>query len=405
MSAIPLRTPSVLKTILSIVVFTLFCYVVIGLQMAVTPLFVKEELGFNSAVAGFAVSIQYLATFVTRAGAGHKIDHKGPKHVVLVGLLASIACGVFITASAYLTAWPYLALFCVLAGRVLLGFAESWVSTAVIVWNIRRAGAANTAKVISWNGVCSYGGIAVGAPVATLLYHSQGASFLTGFSGVGVLCTGLMVLGLLLAFRPPAVLPLPTTQPVSFLQTLGKVWPFGMTLAAGSVGFGAISALLTLYFSDRHWDGAATALALFGTVFVITRFGFTRQIMQRGGISVAFVSLFVEALGLLLLAWGPSALWACAGAALSGAGFSLLFPALGVGAVERVAAENRGAAIGAFSVFLDIAIGVSGPLLGLVIPVWGYGALFILSALCAFIGMGICIFLKNSEKHIKNSVS
>ncbi|MFT9384956.1 MAG: MFS transporter [Acetobacter orientalis] len=392
--------PSVVKTILAVVVFTLFCYCVIGLQMAVTPLFVREKLGFNSAIAGFAVSVQYLATFATRAGAGHRIDHKGPKYVVLVGLYAGIACGVLIAASAYLTRWPVLALLCVLAGRITLGFAESWVATAVIVWNIRRVGAAHTAQVISWNGVCSYGGIALGAPIATVLYQAGGTSVLTGFSGVGLLCAALMAIGLPLALKQPAVAPLPASQLVSFMQTLNKVWPFGMALAAGSVGFGAISALLTLYFSDQHWGGAALALTLFGTVFVLTRFGFTRQIMRRGGVNVAFISLFVEALGLMVLAYAPTAFWACVGAALSGAGFSLLFPALGVGAVERVGPENRGAAIGAFCVFLDIAIGVSGPLLGLIIPLWGYGVLFGITALCAVIGMAMCYAL-NTQKGLK----
>lgn len=385
-----LEQPSAItKTILGVVLFTLLCYCVIGLQMAVTPLFVREKLGFSSAVAGFAVSVQYLATFATRAGAGHRIDHKGPKYVVQVGLWAGVVCGVFIAASAYLTAWPYLALICILAGRITLGFAESWVATAVIVWNIRRVGALHTAKVISWNGVCSYGGIAIGAPVATLLYQS-GNTALTGFSGVGLLCAALMLVGVPLALRQPAVAPLPPTQPISFMQTLGKVWPFGTALAAGSIGFGAISALLTLYFSDQHWHGAALALTLFGTVFVLTRFGFTRQIMQRGGIVVAGVSLLIEAVGLAVLAYAPTAFWACVGAACAGAGFSLLFPALGVGAVARVGPENRGAAIGAFCVFLDIAIGVSGPLLGLIIPLWGYAPMFLITAVCAVMGMGVC---------------
>ena len=75
-----------LWSIFAIVVFTLLCYIEIGLQMAVVPLFVKEQLGFSSAIAGFAVSVQYLATFVSRIGAGHRIDTRGPKKVVIAGL-------------------------------------------------------------------------------------------------------------------------------------------------------------------------------------------------------------------------------------------------------------------------------------------------------------------------------
>lgn len=405
MSVAPVRSPSVLVTILAVVLFTLLCYTVIGLQMAVVPLFVREKLGFSSAMAGFAVSVQYLATFATRAGAGRRIDTIGPKRVVQVGLAAGVLSGVFLALAAEVTAMPFLALCLVVIGRIILGFAESWVATAAIVWNIRRVGVARTAQVISWNGVCSYGGIALGAPVATILYHSKSFPVLSGFFGVGIVSLLLMAVGLPLAARQPAVEPLPAVKQHSFLAILSRVMPYGLALAAGSIGFGAISALLALYFADQDWNGAAVGLALFGSVFVLTRFVFTKQIAKRGGMVVALVSLVIEALGLSVLAWGPSAFWANAGAALSGAGFSLLFPALGVGAVEQVGPENRGAAIGAFSVFLDIAIGVSGPLLGLVIPLWGYGVLFQITAVCCVLGAGLCLVLQRRQRGVTAGIS
>ncbi|MBS1004124.1 MFS transporter [Acetobacter thailandicus] len=398
MSSAQVKSSSALKSILPVVLFTLFCYIVIGLQMAVTPLFVHEKLGFSSAMAGFAVSVQYLATFATRADAGRRIDSVGPKKVVLTGLLTGVLCGLLIALSGMLATWPYMSLTALLAGRITLGFAESWVATSVIVWNIRRAGAENTAQVISWNGVCSYGGIALGAPVAIFLYYQHALGLLTGFGMVGILCAVLMGTGFPLAFMKPAVPPMATQKKQSFFKTLSQVWPYGATLASGSVGFGAISALLTLYFAHRNWSGAAVGLSLFGTLFVLTRFAFTRQIAKHGGVTVALVSLFVEALGLSFLAWAPSAFWACTGAGLSGVGFSLLFPSLGVGVVNRVSEESRGAAIGAFSVFLDIAIAVSGPLLGFIIPLWGYGVLFYLTAVCCLAGVGMCVALNAQAK-------
>lgn len=306
MSVTPVRSPSVLMTILAVVLFTLLCYTVIGLQMAVVPLFVREKLGFSSAMAGFAVSVQYLATFATRAGAGRRIDTIGPKKVVQVGLAAGVVSGVMLAISGVLTSLPALALLLVIVGRIILGFAESWVATAAIVWNIRRVGVARTAQVISWNGICSYGGIALGAPVATLLYHAPSLSVFGGFCGVGLLSAALMGIGLPLAHRQPAVTPLPATKPHSFFHILSRVMPYGLALASGSIGFGAISALLALYFADQNWSGAAIGLSLFGSVFVLTRFVFTSQIAKRGGMAVAFVSLLVEALGLSVLAWGNS---------------------------------------------------------------------------------------------------
>lgn len=397
MEVTPDTAGKTLWSIFTIVVFTLLCYIEIGLQMAVVPLFVKEQLGFSSALAGFAVSVQYLATFVSRIGAGHRIDTRGPKKVVIAGLFLGAVSGLLIMIAPSMMAWPVGALAVVLLGRIFLGVSESWVATGVIVWNIQRVGVPGTARVISWNGVCSYGGIALGAPVAMIIYQSHAA--LGGFWGIGLCCMLMLLLGVPWAWRQVAVKPLsPSTgKRHSFMTVFGQVAPYGMALAAGSIGFGAISSLLTLYFADQNWRGAATALSIFGCVFVLTRFGFTTQIIKRGGTIVALVSLLVESLGLCVLAMGHSPLWANIGAALTGAGFSLLFPALGVGAVARTKPENKGIAIGAFSVFLDIAIGLSGPILGFIIPFWGYQGLFLTTALMSLLGVGICAFVYRKE--------
>ncbi|MER0731970.1 MFS transporter, partial [Pseudomonas aeruginosa] len=68
-----------------------------------------------------------------------------------------------------------------LVGRLVLGAAESLVGSAAIGWGIGWVGAPHTAKVISWNGIASYGAIALGAPLGVLLVQwlglwSMGAS-------------------------------------------------------------------------------------------------------------------------------------------------------------------------------------------------------------------------------------
>ncbi len=67
-----------------------------------------------------------------------------------------------------------LSLISLLIGRLVLGSAESLVGSGSIGWGIGRVGAANTAKVISWNGIASYGALAVGAPLGVLLVKPIG---------------------------------------------------------------------------------------------------------------------------------------------------------------------------------------------------------------------------------------
>jgi len=388
---------STTRRIMPVVSLNLIIYVVIGLPMAVIPIFVHDVLHCNTVIAGFAVSLQYFATFASRASAGKRIDTQGPKPVAVLGLALGIGSGLLLLVAGLSTALIPVSLLCLFISRLALGWAESWASTAAIVWNIRRVGSANTAQVISWNGITSYGGIALGATIGEQLSHLGGGW--GGLVTLGIVSTVLPAIGTALARAYPAVAPIKHDAPaMPFSKVFRLVLPHGCALAAGSVGFGAISSCLALYFAAEHWPDAAQALAVFGMVFVIVRFVFARQIGRIGGTNVALISLGVETLGLLILAFLPSAEAATLGAAVTGAGFSLVFPALGVLAVDRAGAQNRGAALGAFSVFLDLAIGISGPLLGLVIHSAGYMALFIFTACVTFLGIVQVLRLKRAAR-------
>lgn len=60
---------------------------------------------------------------------------------------------------------PTASLALLLAGRVLLGIGQGLVGTGSISWGVGLVGAENMARVISFNGIASYGAVAIGAPL------------------------------------------------------------------------------------------------------------------------------------------------------------------------------------------------------------------------------------------------
>jgi predicted MFS family arabinose efflux permease len=82
------------------------------------------------------------------------------------------------------------------------------------------------------------------------------------------------------------------------------------------------------------------------------------------------------------------------GAALTGCGFALVFPAIGVEAVARVPAGSRGAALGAYSAFLDLALGITGPIAGYISSGFGYPAIFLAAAMSVLAGGAIAFGLQ-----------
>jgi MFS family permease len=375
--------------VVSIVLFTFLCYLVIGLPMAVLPGYVHGGLGYGSVLAGLVISVQYLATLLSRSHAGRMADTVGPKQTVMIGLAACAASGVFLLLAHGLADRPAFSLAALMTSRLVLGFGESWVGTGCITWGIGRVGATHTAKVISWNGISTYGALAVGAPLGVQLQARWGF----GAVGAAVLAAGL--LGLALA-APRARVAVVGGARMAFTQVVARVLPHGMALGLASVGFGSIAAFVTLYYAAHHWDGAALSLSVFGCFFIGARLLLGGTIRRFGGFRVAIGSIAVEILGLSLLWLAVSPWMALAGAALAGFGFSLVFPSLGVEAVNRVPAGNRGAALGAYSAFLDLSLGITGPVAGLIVAGFSYPAIFVFAAMSAAVAMAIALALQRS---------
>ncbi len=360
--------------IVQIVCFTFLAYLVIGMQLAVLPPFVHNDLGFGAVLAGLVISTQYVATLLSRGFAGRTSDTAGPKRAAVIGLAACGGSGLLMMGAALLRDLPAVSLGVMLLARLALGMGESCVATGCIMWGIGRVGNEHTAKVISWNGIATYGALAVGAPVGVLLT----AAF--GFVVIGIASVALMLFSLLLAWRRPAVR-VEAGERLPMRHVFGRVAPYGMGLALGSIGFGVLATFITLYFASQGWAGAAPTLSLFGLCFVGVRLVFGWTIAHFGGYRVALVSLLVECLGLLVLGSANHVGVAMLGAALTGIGFSLIFPSLGVVAVERVSVSNRGSALGAYSVFIDVALGITGPLGGWIASGGRYAPMFVVAAL------------------------
>jgi len=370
--------------IVSFVSFTFVCYVSIGLPLAVLPTFVHLRMGYSATLAGLVISIQYIATFVSRPWAGRISDHAGAKIAVLWGMTACIVSGALLTAGAALHSTPWASFAALIASRLALGVGESLVSTGSTLWAITSAGHEHTAKIISFNGISTYGGVALGAPLGVLLDQQW------GLVSIGLATMLLGAASLAVASRKPPVAVTPGEH-LPFRHVMLRVAPHGMGLALSGVGYSVLATFVTLFYASRHWGGAALCLTAFGVAFIAARLLFIQAINRFGGFPVSLVCMSVESLGLLLLWCAHSPWMALTAAALTGFGFSLVFPALGVEAVKRVPAHNRGTALGVYTAFADVSFFLVGPLAGAVIGGFGYASAFLFGLLCVLAAMAIVV--------------
>ena len=136
----------------------------------------------------------------------------------------------------------------------------------------------------------------------------------------------------------------------------------GLGLTFGTVGFAAIASFTGLYYASRHWTDPALALMLFGICFIVIRLLFADTINRWDGFRVAMVSFIVESAGLFLL-WSATT------------------------------DQNHGAALGVYTAFLDLAMGITGPIAGLIVGKLGYSAIFLYGSGAAGCGFVLTVFL------------
>jgi predicted MFS family arabinose efflux permease len=293
---------------------------------------------------------------------------------------------------------PALTIALVLASRIALGFAESFVSTSAIAWSIARTGSHQTTRVISWNGIATYGALALGAPIGVALFPFR------GIVTIGAATMAIGVGGFLFTCPQRSTCPIPAER-LPVLAVLRRVMPYGAALGLGATGFGVVATFTALMFGARGWHDAWIALSAFGGAFVLARLLCTNFIAVYGGLRIASAFLIIEAVGLVVLCLSPVADFAIVGTAIAGFGFSMVFPALGIVVVDLVPPQSRSTAIGAYSLFTDISLCITGPLAGLLASRSGYGAPFLLGAAGSFIAFVLLLYTGSQhEKYSEKSL-
>jgi MFS family permease len=316
---------------------------------------------------------QFATALVSRVWAGRVSDTDGAKRTVSIGMLAAVGAGLLYLASLRFMQIPVLSASVLLVGRALLGAAESLVITGALSWGLVLSGPGQTGKALARIGMAMYVAFAVGAPLGTFRYGRF------GFASIGIATALFPLMGLGLVARMRAIIPPANPRP-SFMKVIEAVSLPGAGLALASLGFGAITTFISLLFAQKGWNGGWMAFTGLSGAFVIARFFFGHLPDTYGGARVALASLLVEAAGQALIWLAPSPLLAIAGATLTGFGYSLVYPSFGIEAVHKVEPGNGGLAMGAFTAFLDLALGISGPALGWVASGTGVPSIFLVSA-------------------------
>jgi len=136
----------------------------------------------------------------------------------------------------------------------------------------------------------------------------------------------------------------------------------GLGVALAGVGFGAISTFIVLLYAARGWSPAWLPFTALSIAFIGGRLVFGHLPDKIGGAKVSFVCILIEAIGQAVIWTARSSLFVLMGVILTGLGYSLVYPGLGVEAIRRAPQESRGLAMGAQPFWISCWVSLARPL-------------------------------------------
>ncbi|WP_316825440.1 MFS transporter [Pedobacter miscanthi] len=377
------------RVITPIILSVFAVYLTIGMTLGVLPGFVKNDLKFDSVIVGLVIGLQSLATLLTRAYSGKLTDTKGAATSSRRGIYLIVISGIMYISATFSIGNLWLALVLVIIARIIHGISESLSITGALTRGIALVGAQKSGKVMTWNGIAMYSGIALGVPLSI---------WMKGAFGIIYVFTAMIVLSaiswLATSKLPVVVVEAGSVRP-PFYKVIGLVSGQGLGLAFAAVGFACISSFISLLFASRGLGNPSSAFISFGGCYILTRVFCSSYPDRFGGYKVAIISLVIELFGQLLIWYSASALVAVIGCGITGIGFSLIFPSLGVLAIKKVSPQMRGTALGAYAAFFDLSLGITGPIAGIVASWYSYQAIYLFGGISCLLAILILFFSRN----------
>lgn len=365
---------------------TLLCFLAIGAVLPVLPRYVTEELGSGDVAVGVVVGAFAISALVGRPIGGRLADRHGRKAIHSIGLAICVVAGLLL----YLP----LGVAGLVFARLVVGLGDGWVFTAGVTWVVDLAPEHRRGQAIGLFGLAIWGGLTFGALLGEAAYALGGYGAVWAFAALSPLLgllVGLLVpeglahaqpvneeladaeLGSSTASAGTAAAPSPARPPAGGLERWipREALRPGIALALANLGYGTMAGFVVLLLDQRGIGHGATVFTVFAGSVVVTRLLLARLPDVIGARRTALGAGLVQGFGLAAVGAAQTLPAALAAAALMGTGMSLLFPSLALLVVAKVDEQRRGAAMGAFTAFFDVGVGIGAPFAGLVASLSG----------------------------------
>ncbi len=343
----------------------------VGVAIHTLPLYATGPIGSDEAGAGLAFGAFGISALLCRPITGRLADRRGRLPLMLVGAgLAAVGMLLLPVADS---------LVAVVVIRLLQGVGEAAFFVASFALLADIAPPERMGEAVSYNSLGLYLGIALGPPLGEVVLEARGytLTWITAalLAGAAVLLTMLIDVparsddgdGHGRLIHRPAI-------------------PISLGFFASLAAMGGFLAFSTLHAEDVGMTDTSLPLLLYGSVVVVCRVVFATVPDRLPPLPLGSGSLVAMGVGLLVIATWHAPTGLLLGAVVMAVGITFSTPAFFSAIFATAAPNQRGAAAGTASAFMDLGLGFGPIVLGVVADAQGLAWALGTAAVIAFAG-------------------
>lgn len=383
------------KSFVSISLTQFLVFTVFYALLTTLPIYVINQLGESQSKAGLVVTSMLVAAILIRPFSAKILEILGKKK----GLVITV---ILFTLTNFFYSWMN-AFIPLLILRFVHGMSFGIVSTAT------PAIAADIIPKTRKGAGMGYFAMAMNLAIVAGPFIGLTLLQFVSFNALFIVLNIFMLIGVIFSFnvqhREAPQMDARAKQSGLTLSDLIEVKALPVSMIGGLVGFAyaTILSFVSVYAEELGLASSASYFFLvFALVMVASRPYLGRAFDEKGPKFVLVPSLIVFAGGLLLLGFTTSAIVLLLSAGLIGLGYGSLLPGFQTMAIETTDHHRSGHAISTFFIFYDIGIAAGAFVWGLISSSFGFGSMYLLSAVLVILTVVIFnMYLNRKEKRTR----
>lgn len=373
-----------------------FLYLVFYLLLVTMGVYTVEQFNASESTAGLVSSIFIVGTLIGRLLIGQMVSSIGNRRMLLYGLAIYVLFSLFYFIDLGITI--------LMITRLLHGITLGIVSTATGAIIAEIIPGNRKGEGIGYFSMSITLATAIGPFIG--LYMSQHVSYQVIFS----FCAALAVISFVIALFahiPETENPEDSTETKKiklsdFVEP--RALPIGLVVLIVSIGYGSVLSFINFYALEMNLVDAASLFFVVYAVAILASRPFTGRLMDfKGANYVMYPAFILFGGGLLLLGTVESSAAFLIAGILIGLGFGNMQSTTQAIAVKLTPPHRMGLATSTYYIALDTGIGFGPYVLGFIIPMTGYGNLYLLMGLMVLATLAIYYLMHGKKSRMIKS--